>query len=442
MQTCWMSALLALAGCAGALDRTSPHPSFPSSSTSEPDAPPRAAGALFTTEPLDRAALIRAVLAGNPGVAAMRAAWRAATAEVRAAGAFEDPRVTYEVAPLSIARDVAFGQRVQVSQKLAWPGKRALATQAATADAELARQDVRATALELAALASSLFDDYAWTEQALAVNDHHRTTIATMQQAAAAQLAAGRGTPGDAFATEVELGRMAQERLRLASERERVVARLNGLLHRAPDAVLPAPAPGDVAPALTEPPPLAALLARAAERPDTHAARAQIAGDTARVAAADRAFYPDVEVMASYDSMWDVAEHRWMVGLGVALPVQRGAREAAADAARARLAQASAQLARVRDDVAVEVFRARREVVESAQVVASFDAQLVPAARAQVDAALRGLAAGRNDVTAVITAERGAREIELDAYRARTELSKRLAALDKATGRLPGGGLP
>jgi outer membrane protein TolC len=211
-------------------------------------------------------------------------------------------------------------------------------------------------------------------------------------------------------------------------------------LHRAPDAALPAPAP--VAPALTEPPALDALLALAAARPEPHAARAQIAGDHARVAAADRAFYPDVEVMASYDSMWDIPEHRWMIGLGVALPVQRGPREATADAARARLAQAQAQLARVESDVAVEVFRARRDVVESEQRIAHLDAELVPAARAEVDAALRGLAAGRTDVIAVITAERGARELELEAYRARTELSKRLAALDKATGRLPGGGLP
>jgi hypothetical protein len=41
----------------------------------------------------------------------------------------------------------------------------------------------------------------------------------------------------------------------------------------------------------------------------------------------------------------------------------------------------------------------------------------------------------------VITAERNTRDIELGAFRARAELAKRRAALDRATGRLPGGGV-
>jgi outer membrane protein TolC len=195
-------------------------------------------------------------------------------------------------------------------------------------------------------------------------------------------------------------------------------------------------------PAVKEPPALGELLKLAADRPDALAAGERIAGNTARVESAERAFYPDLELMASYDSMWDMPEHRWMVGVGIEVPLQRGKREATADAARARVAQATDLLDRLRDDVKVEVFRARRDVVESNQIVKSYDEQLVPAARAQVEAALQGFVIGRNDFTAVITAERSAREIELGSYRARTQLSKRLAALDKATGRLPGGGLP
>jgi outer membrane protein TolC len=140
--------------------------------------------------------------------------------------------------------------------------------------------------------------------------------------------------------------------------------------------------------------------------------------------------------------MWDTPEHRWMVGLGIDLPLQRGRRQAELDASRARVAQATADLDRVRDAVRVDVFRARREVVAQNAIVASFDQQLLPATRAQIDAALQGFVVGRNDFTAVITAERNARELELGAFRARAELSKRRAALDRAIGRLPGGGTP
>ncbi len=442
MRMSWMPALLAVAGCAGSLDRTHDYDTMLGALRRDDTARPDndAALAAVTSAPaLDRTALVRAVLARNPSLGAMRAAWHAAAADVRAAGTFDDPMVTYELAPLSIASSAPFGQRVQVSQKLPWPGKRAVAGDIAVADAEMAHQDVRGMTLELAAMTSDLFDDYALVQRELEVNDHHRMTAEQMKKAVEAQLATGRGSTQDALAAEVELGRMAQERVMLETARETIVARLDGLLHRAPDAPLPPPA--EVTPTVADPAPLAELLARAAERPDARSASERIAGASARVEGAERAFYPDLEVMGSYDSMF-MPEHRWMVGVGIDIPLQRGKRDAELDAARARVTQATAQLDRLRDDVKVDVFSARRAVVESNAIVTSYDQQLVPATRAQVEAALQGFVTGRNDFTAVITAERSAREIELASYRARAELSKRLVALDKATGRLPGGGVP
>src|SRR5690349_17228549 len=80
---------------------------------------------------LDRAALVAAVLARNPDLDAARATWRAAIATYPSATALEDPMLTYEVAPASIASDVPFGQRVELTQKLPWPGKRGAAGDAA-----------------------------------------------------------------------------------------------------------------------------------------------------------------------------------------------------------------------------------------------------------------------------------------------------------------------
>ena len=442
MRITWMPALLALAGCAGATTtRSRDYDTMLGELRRAPGGGDAALAQVVSADKLDRAALIRAVIARNPSVAAMREAWRAALAEVPAAGALADPIASYEVAPLSIASSTAhFGQRVQITQKLPFPGKRGLAGDAAVADAAVARDELRATTLELAELASSLYADYALVGQELAVNDHHRMLTEQMKKAVEAQLAAGRGSTQDSLAADVELGRMAQERVMIESERAEIVARLDGLLHRNPDAPLPAPHDDPIAPA--EPAALDALLRVAAERPDAAAASDRIADKQAQVEIADRAFYPDFELMGSYDSMWDMPEHRWMLGIGIEVPLQRGKRQAELDAARARVAQASAELERIRDDVRVDVFRARQDVIASNAVVSTFDQQLLPAARAQIEAALQGFVIGRNDFTAVIIAERSARELELGSFRARADLAKRLAALDRATGRLPGGGMP
>src|SRR5205085_452952 len=114
---------------------------------------------------------------------------------------------------------------------------------------------------------------------------------------------------------------------------------INGLLHRAPHLALP-PAPAQLdlayAPQGTSEQLQELALTR---RPQREAARARIRHGQAKVAVAEREFYPDFEVMASYDSMWDMPEHRWMAGVMVNVPIQRGRRRAAVEAAQAETAR-------------------------------------------------------------------------------------------------------
>jgi len=396
--------------------------------------------AVVSAVQLDRRVLIDAVLGANRDVEAMRQGWRAALAEVSAAGALDDPMASYELAPFSIgSSDAPFGQRIELSQKLPWPGKRSLAKDAAVADAAVMRGDLRAAQLEVATLASQLYDDAYLNARALEVNDQHRVLVEQMKKVAEARMASGRGSTQDALQAEVELGHLEHDRVMLETERITVAARINGLLHRDPDAALPPPPPELSLPSA----PAASLAQLAVEgRPQRAAAEARIRAGETRVRIAERAYYPDFEVMGSYDSMWDMPEHRWMVGVAIDLPIQRSKRDADVEAARARVAQAQAARDRTVDDIRVEVTRAYREIEEAIHVVHLYDTRLLPAARAQVEAALAGFTTGQNDFPAVISAERGLREVELAAFRARADTWRREAALDHAIGRVPGGDQP
>jgi len=396
-----------------------------------------AVAALAAAPTLERRALIDAVLAANREVEAVRQAWRAAVAEVPAAGALEDPMLDYAIAPLSIgSSDAPFGQRVELRQKLPFPGKRRLAAEAATADAEAMRGDYEAMRLRVAELTSQLYDDAYLNARALEVNDHHRKLLEQMKKAAELRVASGRASTQDALQAEVELGHVEHERVMLETEGVAIRAQLDGLLHRDPSAPLP-PLPSEL-PLPPEPPALATLEQRAvATRPQKEAAEARVRAAEASVGGARRAYYPDLELMGSYDSMWDLPEHRWMLGVGIAVPLQRGKRAADVAAATARVAEAKANVERASDDIRVEVVRAHRELVEGLHVAKLYDERLLPAARAQVDAALAGFTTGANDFPAVISAERELREIQLAAFRARADAWRRQAALDRAVGGAP-----
>jgi outer membrane protein TolC len=388
-------------------------------------------------KPLDRAALVGAVIERNPSVAAAREGLRAALAEIPQATSFDDPSVSYEMAPLTITGD-RFGQTISVRQQLPFPGKRRLAGDAALARAEVQGAELGSVRLELAEMASALYDDYYVVARSLEINAHHRELLEQMKKSAQAQYVAGKAAQQDPIQAEVELARLARERLALEADGDQLVARINGLLHRAPSATLP-PAPTELDLSSTPAGTSAELQELALrKRPQREAARARIQAARADIEVAQRAYYPDLAVMGSYSSMWDMPEHRWMVGLMVDVPIFRGKRDAAVEQARAEAARAGFEDERLADEIRVEVDRAHRRVAEAEALVKLHEKELVPAARAQVDAARAGFTSGQTSFVAVVEAHKNMREAELELEMARAELSRRRAALARAVGLVPG----
>lgn len=388
---------------------------------------------------MDRGALIEAVLARNPSIEAARRAWGAALEEVPQATSLDDPMIRYALAPLSIASDeVPFGHEVELSQRLPFPGKRRLAGAVAVAEAEAARSDLAAVRLELALMASNLFDDHYVAGRALAINAEHQVLLRQLQGSAEARYVAGRAAQQDPLQAEVELAQLERERLVLETDVAVLRAQLNGLLHREVTAALPPP-PDELPADPTPIPPLGELVdAALANRPELDATRARVRAAHTAVDLAGRDFYPDLEVMGSYSSMFGMAEHQWMVGIGLNLPIWRGRRRAAERAAEARTGRLSSELLGRIDDVRVEVERARRRLAEAMQVARLYETRLVPAARDQVAAAMAGFPAGTTSFTAVIEAERNQRSVKLQYETTRAEVYRRRAALDRAVGRIPG----
>jgi outer membrane protein TolC len=388
---------------------------------------------------LERAAFVRLVLESNPTIEAARQGVRAALAREHQAGAFEDPMVELGVAPLSIAsRQAPFGFEASLSQKLPWFGKRALETAARAAEAEAAQSDYQSVRRELAFTAVMLHQQYFVAARSLDINAAHVELMRAMRDAAAAQFATGRAAAQDALQAEAELAHMEHDAVILTAQRDITVAQMNELLHRAPELVLPPP-PEELA----APPEPDAAAVRPQEvatrnRSDIVAVEQRAKAEQARADRAERDSYPDLTLSTSYNSMWDMPAHRWMIGLGFNLPIQLGARAGAMDEARAMRAQLEQEAARLRDTARTQVFVALRQLGESEHVLRLFETRLLPIARQRIDAARAGFASAQNPFMAVMDAERNLRGLELDYQKARAEQVGRRAELDRALGRIPG----
>lgn len=418
----WL-ALFAIA-CPGMAARAEQAPTL----APEPD------GSVVDQPLLERATLIAAVLERNPSLEAARQAWKAAAEGIPQASSLDDPMAGYSVAPLSIASsDARFGELFRFRQRIPFPGTLRLRQEVAEAAAAAARHRIEEVRLRLATMTSLLYDDYWWVDRALAITREHVALLASFQRVATSRYATGTAPQQAPLRAEVEAAHLLHRQVVLRSERRKLVARLNALLHRAATAPLP-PAPGRLDVDSLD---VDAAEGVAPSRPEVAAQRAEIESLRGRVALEQLRLKPDFEVMTSYNSMWSTPEHRWTVGVGLRLPVWRKRLHASVAEAEARLAAGESGLAALTDDVASEVEIARAELEEAVHVVRLYRDRVLPAARDQVAAARAGFETGEGTMLGLIDAERSLLTAELAREEAVAEVASARAVLDRALGRMP-----
>jgi outer membrane protein TolC len=148
--------------------------------------------------------------------------------------------------------------------------------------------------------------------------------------------------------------------------------------------------------------------------------------------------YPDFEAMAQYSSIWRETEHRWMVGVGVNLPIRRDRIAAGVAEAEAELARLETERARLVDEIGAEARIAWLRLREAHHVLEIYESRLVPSAADQVRAAVSGFETGQVSFLDLIEAERNQRSVELAYESTLADLYRRGAELDRALGRLAG----
>jgi outer membrane protein, heavy metal efflux system len=389
---------------------------------------------------LERGALVAAVLARNPSIAAARWAWRAALARHPQETALEDPTLAYELAPASIGEaGMDTGQRITLSQAFPFPGKLALRGEVALAEAEAAASNFEAVRLRMAALASLLFDELYLIERKLAVNDAHRTLLAELREVAIARYEAGTATQQDPLEAELAEAELLHRDVALRADRRIAQEQMNVLLHRAPHLALP-PLP----PVLDEPPadPAHAAGRAASDRPELRAAEARVRAREAQVSLARREVLPDVRLMGAYDAMEEEDEMRPQVGIELAIPLRRSRSKARIDEAEASLEEARAERTGLEDQLRFAVERATERLAEARHAHEILRDRVLPAARDRVASARAAFEVGQSAFSVLIDAERSLRDAELGHEEALVEVSRRHTELARALGALPRGGPP
>jgi cobalt-zinc-cadmium efflux system outer membrane protein len=284
--------------------------------------------------------------------------------------------------------------------------------------------------------AASLYDEHYELARALETNAEHEALVAELVDAATRRYAVGLVPAQDPLQAELELQRIEEERLAIEARQRVAVARTNRLLHRRADAPLP-PAPDRLGAVGTAGDPAQLREEALASRPEILAADVDADARTRGATLARRRFVPELSAMASYSTMWMNVEHRFMVGVGLMVPLQIGALRAGVAEARAEQRRAQRQQEAERDRVAAEVEEALARVEQAEATARLYESRLIPTARERVAAAQIGYETAGNDIDALIDAERELRSVELAYHRILAEVDRRRAELEWAIGRDP-----
>jgi outer membrane protein TolC len=343
----------------------------------------------------------------------------------------------FAVSPSGVGREDSGGWMVEASQKLSWPGKRALRGDAAQAEADAAHSDVRDVRLRLAEAAKMAFADYYLAARQTEVNRTTAALVTQFRQLAKSKYEVNQATEQDVLQADVELADLESRHAELARDCRVAVARINTLLHRAADYPLPPP-PAHIA-ADESLPDAASLQQMALQcRPDIVAQLARIRMEEANLELAYKDYYPDAELVAKYDAFMPV-DIRSEVGMNINVPLQHDRRDAAVREASARVQQRRAEYQDRRDEVSFEVQAARDRLAQQRQVIRLYDERILPTAQRSLQSAQANYTAGKLDFLRLIDAQRQFHSQREKYYAALADYQRRRAELERAVGDpLPG----
>ncbi len=388
---------------------------------------------LFRSDQLDEKQLIQAVLASNPSIEAMQSAWQAAESRVVQATALDDPMLSYSFAPSTIDQnELDFGQKLMLSQKFPWPGKRALRGDSARLEANASQENILLLRLQLIESSAKYFADWYSIHEAVRINQVNQNLWQEFHAIAEVKYGTGQASQQDVLRAEVEQARLEHQAIILNRKKQNILARINTLLSRKPDAPIPPPAS---LPEIRELPDVVQLRKTALEtHPVLKALIARNQASDARLKLAEREYYPDFNVNAGYNSLWNQDEKRFTIGIGINIPLLQGKRDAKVSEQRARSQQSSFQIADKQAEIAGEVQRSYNSVEESRHVLKLYENKLLDLAEENLQAAKTDYQSGAGGFLDLVSAEKNLIQTQLSHVKAQRDYHQQLASLSKHVG--------
>ena len=401
-----------------------------------------ALGAQPAQEDPQLAGLLAEAAKNNPELQAARRELMAARQRIEPAAALDDPMLEAGVLnlpaqSLSFTREDMTMKMIGLTQRLPYPGKRALRRGVAEKEAEAAEHNARELGNRVRRDVKVAYFDLALVGESERLATRNLQVLEQLASIAESRYAVGQGSQADVLKAHTQRARMQEELIKLGRERAMLAAELNRQLSRGATAATIVPAPLALREATLDVDSLRG--AARANRPQLLAQQTMVERSVKALEVARKDYYPDFDVRFSYgqrDNFQDMRRED-MISLTVAinLPVWRRAkREPRVAEAEAMREQASTMLeARLNETDAM----LRQQVASAEQSLKSsrlYHTALLPQARLAADASLAAYRVGRVDFFTLLDSQMTVFNAEVGYAASLATRSKALAEIELLTG--------
>ena len=341
--------------------------------------------------------LVEEALRVNPSIQAARKRWAASTKRPSQASSLPNPELTFgsmssgNPLPYSTIADgpLSWGS-FMFMQKIPWPGKLDLKGEIAETEAAQAAQQYRMVTLDVLRLLKEAYFELHYSSRSDEILRRYLDLLDKFSRIAGARYSLGEGIQADVLRSQVEIS-LLQERLEVLEERrESARARINALLNRSPDVLVPAVPPVRNASVKELPFSLERLYLMAREQnPEIDAERIEIQKASLRLDLARKDLLPDFSLSAAYVQRGGAFDSMYEYRAGLEIPLyfwrkeRLGVEENVEELERARHSYRS-KLQKITFQIKDSYIGART----SQRLIRLYGEGIIPQATASLDSAL------------------------------------------------------
>jgi outer membrane protein TolC len=356
----------------------------------------------------------------------------------------EDPMITL-LPPTGDLVETAAGMmdaQIGVSQKIPFPGRLTRRGRLAEQEVRMALATLTDVRIRTVADVARAYYEYYLADVSIDITRESERLLEQIRAVASARYRAGTATQPDVLRAEVELYALTNELITLEQRRVTAQARLNTLMNRPVEALLPPPRAFDLEAVDWK---LPAAMDRAVEsNPQLVRLREQIKRDLEAIRLARLDYFPDLRVGFSYTFIGSgispvaTGSDNWGLPLGLNLPIWWQRLRAGVLEANARTLTSVEQFEEARNTILFGLQDTLVKVDTQYRQAVLFRDLLVPRARQTVEVSTAAYQAGDLEFTAFIDNWRNWLNYSLAYHQALAGLEQRFADLQQLIGvRIP-----